>query len=91
MVRGGYLSCTIVVYLAPLEVLQVELIQAVLHLGQQKIEAAVRTDDGTLRIINYEWKARERTNVPPGDWGSVVFAEAEYQISEDRSGRLNFA
>jgi phenylpyruvate tautomerase PptA (4-oxalocrotonate tautomerase family) len=59
------------------------LVSAVLHLGKAKMEVVVQDVDGHRRRIDFQWSAKEVSDVPPDHWLSAVQGEIEFQRSED--------
>lgn len=55
-----------------------------IHLGKQKMDVGVedRSQDKG-RIVEYEWKTKEPSDVPPEKWYDTVVGEIAYQRAED--------
>lgn len=49
-----------------------------LHVGKQKLEAVLEVA-GKHRKIQYTWKTREKSDVPPAGWLDQVMEEARQQ------------
>jgi len=54
---------------------------AVIHLGEQRLEAVVEDDSGRRRRVEVRQMTREPTDVPPDDWYDHVLGELSYQDS----------
>lgn len=66
-----------------------ELLYAVLHEAEAKVEATLLCPGGRVRKITYRWSTRTPTPLPL-QWLQSVIAEAEYQRAEELRGRLPF-
>ena len=60
----------------------VELRRAVLFLGESKLEVAVKDQD-KARLVVIQWKAKNRSDMPPKDWAEQVDIESTIQRDDE--------
>ena len=56
-----------------------ELLAAVYHIGQSKMEVVVQDESQTRRRINLTWMRKKGKDTPPPEWLSMVEGEVRYQ------------
>jgi len=59
----------------------VKLLFVILHEKFQRIEAAVEDKNGAKRIVNFNWRTKEKGSMPD-HWLQAVEAELDHQDSE---------
>lgn len=50
-----------------------------LFLGQQRMDAFVESDAGTVHQVEYRWLAKDASDLPPEGWEETVFSELRLQ------------